>query len=233
VKQQKPILHGRDHGCGGADPLPGYCILLRDVTALQQQMMGGDFVSVQTAMSVMSGAGSVTAGIENWPDITITDVIEHTTNGWDLWAHVTCNVQNVQQVGLEIEWAGGGSINSGSIPSGSWPFWTHVDFSGVIQPNDPGYTGPDELTASLRQHPTGSGSMYCSGGIAALTWVLASGTPPDATPGTKWTGSYPLVDSDVDPLANIQPTKISHPGTTTLFLRGDGTWTQTTFQVEY
>ena len=25
--QQKPILHGRDHACGGADPVPGICLL--------------------------------------------------------------------------------------------------------------------------------------------------------------------------------------------------------------
>jgi hypothetical protein len=27
VKDRKPILHGRDHACGGTDPIPGICVL--------------------------------------------------------------------------------------------------------------------------------------------------------------------------------------------------------------
>lgn len=42
--------------------------------------------------------------------------------------------------------------------------------------------------------------------------------------GTAWPGSYPIVNADVASHADITPTKLSHPGGTTDFLRADGTW---------
>lgn len=234
MKQQKPILHGRDHNCGGADPIPGYCQLLEDIKVLKKGtpgVPGADYTSIQGAMSVTNSFGSPTPQpVLHWPDITITDAIAHTDAGYDLWAHMIADIRGVEQLSLQVI-SGGGAIDSPIVPPADYGKWTHVDVSGTILLGT-GYSGSDTPIAQVRTVSSLS-QVIVSGGIYTLTWKLPGDDPPPTNPGQLWPGSYPIVDSNVSADANIQPTKLQHPGTTTEFLRGDGTWSVAVFQVEY
>lgn len=223
----RPVIHGRDHACGGADPIPGYCALLE---GWQSFIGGGDYTSIQTAVSITDSGGSPTLqAVLHWPTVTVTDIAEHITAGYDLYGHIVANVYHVEMLQLRIA---GHSLSGPTIPSGDWETWTRVDTTGILLPHAGTYTGADPATTEVLTQSEQS-NVTVSGGSFTLTWVPTGDPPPTGTAGRPWPGSYPIVNTDVAAAADINPTKLDHPGGTTAFLRGDGTWSTLTIEVEY
>lgn len=86
MKQQKPILHGRDHGTGGADPIPGLGTGGGGID-FDQENTGGELHIDATADVIISGAGGV-------------DLLSNAGADIDLWSGRNVNVN-----------AGGGYVN--------------------------------------------------------------------------------------------------------------------------
>jgi hypothetical protein len=232
MKQQKPILHGRDHACGGADEIPGICQVYAAVDKLSVQwgslIGGGDYISIQAGTWTGGDYGPSFQTVASWPAVHVTDIIAHLDAGYELHCRMSANVQHVEDIRVNGE-GYGGAIGVSAIPSGDWPIWTHVAADGYIL--EPPSSDRDETMFDVLVQPAGIPSV--SGGVFILTWVAYGDTPPTTATGALYQGSYPIVNGDVSATADIDPTKLAHPGGSAAFLRGDGTWSNPTLEVDY
>jgi hypothetical protein len=217
----KPILHGRDHGCGGADPIPGIC--------------KNSYTSVQTDVFTYSpfGIPSFTE-IDTWPRIVIPadQWNYHRLAGHGLWGSWHCQVFGAfDRVDLSAE----GSSTLPDYNDGDDPVtddsWTALAATGWAE--DPGTGGAgstDDLEFWMRiesEEPIAEVSVR--GGVLKLEWTAAG----DENPGDLWTGTYPIMNPDVAANAAITVGKLDHPGGTDVFLRGDAAWSNLVLEIEY
>jgi hypothetical protein len=248
VKSQRPIIHARDHACGGADPIPGLCDLFQQFWALWG---GGGYVSQQVGVFDYNALGVESSHhIDNWPTIHVIDCAFMLASGSDLFAQVTATAHalgnlnirtitpdsTVTEIPIVVTPGGGLQWPYGNrVAGGSTMILDHSIYVGVPVEDIPDVIDVNVVATSAYYGFDYPNNTWIQDGVLSLQWVggggMAGETP--VVPGRLYAGAYPLMNSDIADAANLDPTKLSHPGGTSQFLRGDGTWSAATFQVEY
>lgn len=236
--QRKPILHGRDHSCGGADPIPGYCGLLELPGRLAGIIGGGDYLSVQGSRFTYHPLGvSTDHGVTTWPGITIPADVAHAhyLAGWSLYAYFNATVSRIDNIRADpVTGVVFPPAFAGTLPSTGDDRPVFVSGSGTnVIGSSP---SADVLVQMIVQSSTGSvidHEAWVENGILVLTWIGGPDSVPVPGDGLLYPGSYPIVNNDISPDANIDPLKLQRPGGTTTFLRADGAFTAASIQVEY
>lgn len=241
MRQNKPILHGGDHNCGGADPIPGYCILLRlpgVVAEIRKVVGGGDYVSIQTSRFGYHPEGSpFDQGVLTWPTITIPGAVvdEHEAAGYQMHARFSATVSRIDNIKVNpITPAVFPPAFTGTPPPTGDDQAVFVSGSGSAILTTVG--GADVDVQMVVQSTTGSvvdHEAWVENGVLALTWIDGPDSIPAPDDGLLYPGGYPIGNNDISTDANIDPLKLLLPGGTTMFLRADGSFAAASFQVEY
>lgn len=236
MKQQKPIIHGRDHGCGGADPVPGICETLIMIDQLKAAGLANDYASQQVGVfHVDPGGPTAIFPIGGWPEITIPmdEFNEQRTIGRGLLGNWTAKVQGrIDEIVVYSPDIGSALIDTpsdGTHPVGD-DGWIICGKNGWVLVGGGGTTVTHDVVVSMQYEQS---SIFFPGdikeGIFTLSWLKADEFGSDSL----YPGGYPLMNADVASNAAINPAKLEHPGGSTSFLRADGTWSSLTLQVEF
>jgi hypothetical protein len=149
--QQKPILHGRDHACGGADPVPGICLL----------SPGSDIDDVLRA----TGVGAF------WKLDEPSGTVAHDSsgNGWDL---------NVPSGKSPPTW--GQPAGPPGTPSAKFTLGVDDMFARTASPSFPAYLGDLTAAGWVNLADSGADAHYLMGqgdpmGITNDGWALLVG----------------------------------------------------------